>query len=82
MPPTDPPIVCIPEIPVPVIPPMTPEIPEDGCEYVPEPPMTGSPSDTPVVPEPGSLVLLALGGGIGGAGWWRRRRKQAGSGAA
>jgi|GEM_PF-2884372 len=72
--PVDPPVVCIPEIPLPEIPPIVPEIPDDPtCPYPEEPP-TGPPGYTPVVPEPGSMLLLALGGGLGGASWYRRRR--------
>lgn len=68
-------IVCQPEIPVAEIPPIAPKAPDEECELVSEVPVARAPGQTPVVPEPGSLILLALGGGFGGAVWLRRRRK-------
>jgi hypothetical protein len=51
-------------------------VPTDTCT----PPTSGpipseNGNDTPVVPEPGTLVLLAIGSGLGGLRYLKKRRQ-------
>ena len=55
-----------------------PKVPGENDKPVVLPPHSGqNPGDTPVVPEPGSILLLAIGGGLGGVRWWRHRKQVA-----
>jgi hypothetical protein len=55
-----------------------PRVPGENDKPVILPPHSGqNPGDTPVVPEPGSILLLAIGEGLGGVRWWRHRKQVA-----
>lgn len=62
-----------PDCPIPV---PTPETPPPGEPPGGPTPPPGGGGESPVVPEPGSLLLLAIGLGLGGAKWLRYRRQQ------
>ena len=65
-----------PSTPSPSVPPVPPTHSDPNCDpsAVPDS-STGTPTGTPVVPEPGSMLMLAIGGAVGGVHWYRRRRK-------